>query len=107
MRTTVTLLATVVSSSRTLSISISLHSQVCEPNVALYSEVSNIYRFVGLVVKVPASRAEDLGCESRLRRDFSGSRYTSDFKIGTPVATLSGARSAWDWSARCQYTVTG
>ena len=27
----------------------------------------------------------------RLRRDFSGSSHTSDFKIGTPVATLPGA----------------
>ena len=29
-------------------------------------------RLVGLVVKASASRAEDLGFESRLRRDFSG-----------------------------------
>ena len=29
--------------------------------------------------------------ESRLRRDFSGLSHTSDFKIGTPVATLPGA----------------
>ena len=44
-------------------------------------------RPVGLVVK--AVRAEDPGTESRLRHgDFSGSSYTSDFKIGTPVATL-------------------
>ena len=48
-------------------------------------------RLAGLVVKVPASRAEDPGFESRLRRDFSWSSHTSDFKIGTPVATLSGA----------------
>ena len=81
------------------------------------------HRLVGLVVKESASRAEDLGFESRLRRDFFGvesyrilccwgttvdfttsflhsSRFsafrssmshTSDFKIGTPVATLSVA----------------
>ena len=30
------------------------------------------YRLVGLVVKAPASRAEDPGFESRLRRNFSG-----------------------------------
>ena len=30
------------------------------------------YRLVGLVVKASASRAEDPGYESRLRRDFSG-----------------------------------
>ena len=42
--------------------------------------------------KASASRAEDPGFESRLRRDFfSGSSHTSDFKIGTPVATLPGA----------------
>ena len=34
----------------------------------------------GLVVKASASRAEDPGFDSRLRRDFSGSSHTSDFK---------------------------
>ena len=49
-------------------------------------------RFVGLAVKTSASRADDPGFESRLRLgDFSGSSHTSDFKIGTPVATLQGA----------------
>ena len=38
-----------------------------------------------------ASRAEDTGFESRLRRDFSGSSHTCDLQIGTPVATLPGA----------------
>ena len=33
----------------------------------------------------------DPGFESRLRRDFSRSSHTSDFKIGAPVATLPGA----------------
>ena len=42
-------------------------------------------------VKASASRAEDPGFESRLRRDFSVSSHTSDLKIGTPVATLPGA----------------
>ena len=41
--------------------------------------------------KASASRAEDAGFESRLRRIFSGSSHTSDFNIGTPVATLPGA----------------
>ena len=45
-------------------------------------------RLGGLVVKASASRAEDPGFESRLRRDFSGSSHTSDLNIGTPVATL-------------------
>ena len=49
------------------------------------------YRLVGLVVKASASRAEDPGFESHLRRIFSGLSHTSDFKIGTPVATLPGA----------------
>ena len=43
------------------------------------------------MVKVSASGAEDLGFESHLRRDFSGSSHTSDLKVGTPVATLPGA----------------
>ena len=48
-------------------------------------------RLDGLVVKASNSRAEDLGFESRLRQGFSGSSHTSDSKIGTPVASLSGA----------------
>ena len=43
------------------------------------------------MVKASASGAEDPGFESCLRRDFSGSSHSSDFKIGTPVATLPGA----------------
>ena len=43
------------------------------------------------MVKASASRAEDPGFESRLRLDFPGSSLTSDFKIGTPVATLPAA----------------
>ena len=43
------------------------------------------------MVKVSASRVEDPGFESRLRRDFSGSSHTSDLKIDTPVATLPSA----------------
>ena len=33
------------------------------------------YRLVGLVVKASASRGEDPGFESRLRRDFFGSSH--------------------------------
>ena len=51
-----------------------------------------IDRLVGLVVKAPAARAEDLGFDSHLRHgDFSGSSHTSGFRIGTPVTTLPGA----------------
>ena len=45
-----------------------------------------VNRLVGQVVKASASRAEDPGFESRLRRDFS--RFK---KNGTLVATLPGA----------------
>ena len=46
---------------------------------------------LGAASLVSASRAEDTGFESRLRRDFSGLSHTSDLKIGTPVANLPGA----------------
>ena len=52
---------------------------------------------VGLVVQASPSRVADLGFGSHLDRDFSGSSHTSDFKIGTPVATLPGA---------CRYRVS-
>ena len=45
------------------------------------------------MVKASASGAEDPGFDFRLRRDFSGSSHTSDFKIGTLVATLPAG--AW------------
>ena len=48
-------------------------------------------RLAGLVVKASALGAKDLGFESRLWQDFSGSNHTSDLKVGTPVATLPGA----------------
>ena len=53
-------------------------------------------RLDGLVVKASASRSEDPGFESRLRRDFfwgggGGSSHTSDLKNGTPMAFLPGA----------------
>ena len=50
------------------------------------------HRLVGLVVKASTSRAEDPGFESRLLGGFPGSSHTSDLEIGTPVATLPGAR---------------
>ena len=88
-----------------------MHSQDTDNHTASCSRnpLHKAYRLVGLVVKASTSRAEDPGSKSRLRRDFfSGSSHTSDFKIGTPVATLPGAwryrGQHWDWSARCQYT---
>ena len=50
----------------------------------------NPHRLAGLVVKASALGEEDPGFESRLRQDFSGLSHTSDFKIGTAVATLPG-----------------
>ena len=50
------------------------------PRVLDRSCLTTLDRLVGLVVKASASRAEDSGSESRLRRDFSGSSHTSDFK---------------------------
>ena len=55
------------------------------------SPAQSHHRLAGLVVKSSASGAEDPGFESRLRRDFSGSSHTSDWKISTPLATLPGA----------------
>ena len=51
--------------------------------------ISLLYLFFYL--SLTPSRAEDLGLESRLRQDFSGSSHISDSKIGTPMATLPGA----------------
>ena len=51
----------------------------------------SLNRFVGQVVKVSV---EDRVFESRLKLFFflySGSNYTSDLKIGAPLATLPGA----------------
>ena len=48
-------------------------------------------RLVGLVVAASALTAVDPGFKSRIRWDLSGSSYTSDFKTGTPMATLPGA----------------
>ena len=44
---------------------------------------------VGLVVKVSASRAEDLGFYCRFL-GFSGSSQTNDLRTGTPVVILPG-----------------
>ena len=65
--------------------------QLFAPRLARRSALSFPTRLDGLVVKASASRAEDPGFDSRLRRDFSGSCHTSDLKIGTPVATLPDA----------------
>ena len=45
----------------------------------------------GIVVKASASGAEDPGSNLSCAGIFPGSSHTSDLKIGTPVATLTGA----------------
>ena len=57
--------------------------------LSLHSVILN--RLAGLVVKVSASRAQDPGSNPTCAEIFPGSSHTSDFKIGTPVATLPGA----------------
>ena len=47
---------------------------------AVQCQASQRDRVVGLVVEGSASRTEDPGFESRLRRDFSGSSHTSDLQ---------------------------
>ena len=48
-------------------------------------------RLVSEVVKASASKAAESGFDSCLSRDFFGSSHTSDIKIGTRMASLSGA----------------
>ena len=50
-------------------------------------------RLVGLVVRRPPQERKILGSNPACARIFSRSSHTSDSKIGTPVATLPGARS--------------
>ena len=68
-------------------------------------------RLVDLVVKASASRAEDPGFESRLRRDFSEVESYQWLKnlhsSGYPARLLALYGQCRDWLARCQYTVTG
>ena len=48
-------------------------------------------RLVGQVVRRPPRERKILGSNPACAGIFSGSSHTSDFKFGTPVATLSGA----------------
>ena len=49
-------------------------------------------RLVGLVVRCPPRERKVPGSNPACAGIFSGSSHTSDSKIGTPVATLPGAR---------------
>ena len=53
--------------------------------------ISFDHRLVGLVVRRPPRERKILGSNPACAGIFSGSSHTSDLKIGTPVATLSGA----------------
>ena len=64
------LLSALLLSSLSSSSSPSLIMDSVQPGPAMVSVP--VHRLVGLVVKVSASRAEDPGFESRLRRDFFG-----------------------------------
>ena len=84
--------------------SLSLHPRVIRTiKSRLGIRSRSIDRLAGLVVKASASGTEDPGFESRLRRDVSRSSHTSGYTARR--LALQGQR--WDWSARCQYTVTG
>ena len=56
---------------------------------------SSSYRLVGLVVRCPPGERKVPGSNPACAGIFSGSSHTSDFKIGTPVATLPGAWRYW------------
>ena len=55
------------------------------------------YRLVDLLVKASASGAEDPGFESRLQRDFSGSRHTNGLKLGSAVGLVRPVSVYCDW----------
>ena len=57
---------------------LSVRQSVCDP-------------LVGLVVRRPPRERKIPGSNPDCAEIFSGSSHTSDFKIGTPVATLPGA----------------
>ena len=50
-----------------------------------------IHRLVGLVVRCLPQEHKILGSNPACAGIFSGSSYTSDLKIGTPVTALPGA----------------
>ena len=52
--------------------------------------MSCVTALLALVVRAPASRAEDPEFESRLCQDFSRSIYTSNLKTGNPACQAPG-----------------
>ena len=77
-------------------------------HVGAHSHVT--YSFVGLVVKASASRAEDPGFESHLRRNFPGSSHTVTSKLAlmwlpcqAPGVILSVLRMVGPVSVYCDW----
>ena len=67
-----------------------LHGLKADSDLDAGEAIHTVNSLAGLVVKGAASGAEEPGFESRLRRNFSGSSHTRNFKTDTPVATLPG-----------------
>ena len=65
------------------------HSDECSCNTG--PQVHNCNCLVGLVVRRPPRERKIPGSNPGCAGIFWGSSHTSDFKIGTPVATLPGA----------------
>ena len=62
-----------------------------EPHWVGLSNTPLCDRLVGLVLRRPPRERKIPGSNPACAGIFSGSSHTSDFKIGTPVATLPGA----------------
>ena len=67
--------------------------QVDRPNQSITTFISYLKRnrLAGLVVRRPPRERKIPGSNTACAGIFSGSSHTSDFKIGTPVATQPGA----------------
>ena len=68
-----------------------LDSSVTHMDHWLHRSICYSCHLVGLVVRRPPRERKIPGSNPARARIFSGSSHTSDFKIGTPVATLPGA----------------
>ena len=90
-----------------------LHMYACCGLTTSWNKLFHMYHYhlVGLVVKASASKAEDPGFESRLRRDFfrveSYSWLNNWHSSGYPAWRLVLQGQCWGWLVWCQYIVTG
>ena len=62
-----------------------------ETKIVTYANTLDTHGLVGLVVRRPPRDRKVQGSNPACEGIFSGSSHTSDFKIGTPLATLPGA----------------